>query len=272
MGLRFSKLDNSIATFKVINTAIDPDAQAFIIATGISGTNASAINTLVVDLKAASIWTKMKAIYPMVGGTATTHKYNLINPQDTNAAFRLSFVGGWTHSANGALPNGTNAYANTFLNPNNSAGIILPSSAHLSYYSRTTIVGVTYEIGGGNTAANESLALKVASNFTAGNINIPVNFTTTTDAKGFWAGSKRANNDRECYRNGISQNTITSNDTLAFSSIFISLGAFNNNGSIIGYSAKECAFASIGAGLTDAQSLAFYNAVQTFQITLGRQV
>lgn len=98
--------------------AYDADAQAFITATGISGTNASAINTLVLDLKAANIWTKMKAIYPIIGGTATAHKFNLKNPLDTDAAFRLSFVGGWTHSSNGALPNGTNAFADTFLQPN----------------------------------------------------------------------------------------------------------------------------------------------------------
>ena len=35
--------------------AYDADAQAFITATGISGTNASAINTLVLDFNSASI-------------------------------------------------------------------------------------------------------------------------------------------------------------------------------------------------------------------------
>ena len=91
------------------------DAQAFITAAGITDpTQQSAIITLVTDLKGYGLWTKMKAIYPFVGGTATTHKFNLKNPLDTDGAFRLSFSGGWTHSANGALPNGTNAFANAF--------------------------------------------------------------------------------------------------------------------------------------------------------------
>jgi hypothetical protein len=38
------------------------------------------------------------------------------------------------------------------------------------------------------------------------------------------------------------------------------------------YSSKQCAFASIGDGLTDAEALAFYNAVNAFQVTLGRNV
>ena len=95
----------------------DADAQLFITATGITGTNATATNQLVIDLKAANIWTKMKAVYPLVGGSATSHKYNLLNPVDSNAANRLVFAGGVTHSSNGILGNGTNAYADTFLNP-----------------------------------------------------------------------------------------------------------------------------------------------------------
>ena len=111
----------------------DPDAQAFITAAAIADpTQQAAINTLVVDLKGYSIWTKMQALYPMVGGTASTHKFNLKNPLDTDAAFRLVFSGGWTHSANGALPNGTNAYADTFITPSTSLSL---NSTHISYWA-----------------------------------------------------------------------------------------------------------------------------------------
>ena len=51
---------------------VDPDAQAFITAAGITNpTQQAAINTLVVDLKGYNVWTKMKALYPFVGGTAS---------------------------------------------------------------------------------------------------------------------------------------------------------------------------------------------------------
>ena len=53
----------------------------------------------------------MKALYPFVGGTATSHKFNLKDPRDLDAAFRLQFNGGWTHNSNGVTPNGTNGYA-----------------------------------------------------------------------------------------------------------------------------------------------------------------
>ena len=65
---------------QVVN-AVDADAQAFIAAAGITNlTQASAINTLVNDLKTYGLWTKMKALYPMVGGTAASHKFNLKDP------------------------------------------------------------------------------------------------------------------------------------------------------------------------------------------------
>ena len=39
-----------------------------------------------------------------------------------------------------------------------------------------------------------------------------------------------------------------------------------------GYGNKECAFASVGLGLSDAEAANFYTAVQAFQTTLSRNV
>jgi hypothetical protein len=38
------------------------------------------------------------------------------------------------------------------------------------------------------------------------------------------------------------------------------------------YTDRECAFASIGDGLTDTEAANFYTAVQAYQTTLSRQV
>ena len=74
-------------TTQVVNI-IDADATTFITAAGITNLiQASAINTLVNDLKTYGLWTKMKAIYPFVGGSATSHKFNLKDPRDLDAAF-----------------------------------------------------------------------------------------------------------------------------------------------------------------------------------------
>jgi hypothetical protein len=115
--------------------AFDSDAQAFITATAITDTTQqNAIDALVIGLKTDLLWTKMLAVYPFVGGTATTCKFNLKNPLDTDAAFRLFFSGGWTFSNNGIQPNGTNTYADTFLAPSTYWTL---NDGSVSAYSRT---------------------------------------------------------------------------------------------------------------------------------------
>lgn len=249
-------------------SAIDADAVAFNNAAGITNTTeGGAINTLVSELKSNNLWTKFNAIYPFVGGTATSHKFNLINSADTDAAFRLNFVGGWTHSSNGALPNGTNGYANTFLNPN---AILSLTSSHVSVYSRTLTVGVEVELGAFD--GTSFTQLRAAANAVFGSTSSILNYTTTTDARGFWVASKRANNDREAYRNGASQTTVTTNDALAYPNLNIFLGARNDSGVASVFSNKQLAFASIGSGLTDAEVSTLNTIITTFQTTLGRQV
>jgi len=85
----------------------DPDAQAFITAAAITDpTQQSAINQLVVDLKGYSIWTKFDALWPMVGGTATKHSYNLKN----TAQYQIGWNGGVTHSNLGVQFGGVNGW------------------------------------------------------------------------------------------------------------------------------------------------------------------
>ena len=99
----------------------DTDAQAFFTAVEGGGdtlttTEKDATNQLVLDLKAASLFTVFDAFYPFVGGTASSHKWNLLDPQDTDGAYRMTFLGGMTHSSTGIRGNGTNSVGNTHWN------------------------------------------------------------------------------------------------------------------------------------------------------------
>jgi len=244
----------------------DPDAQAFITAAAITDpTQQAAINTLVVDLKGYSIWTKFDAIYPMVGGTSTMHSYNLRN----TANFQLTFSGGWTHSSTGAKPNGTNAYADTGYNVNTNASL---NSHHLSYYSRTNSNGTEVEIGvNGNNSDYNLLEIR-----TSGTTYFAINsagFATYSDAnsQGFYVGNRTASNVLNGWKNGTKvANTTTASTTKANGNLYI--GAALNLGSPLYYSVKECAFSTIGQGLTDTEAANFYTAVQAFQTSLNRNV
>jgi len=96
----------------------DPDVAAFVSATGLSDTTTiDAMEVFIPGLKNAGIYTALEALYLIVGTTAALQKWNFMDPQDTDAAFRLTFTGGWVHSATGMKANGTNCDAATHLVP-----------------------------------------------------------------------------------------------------------------------------------------------------------
>ena len=250
-----------------------PDTHNFIQATGITDrTQITAVSTLVADLKYAGIWNKMKAIYPIVGGTAAAHKFNLKDPRDLDIAYRLTFTAGWTHSSTGMTPNGTSDYANTFLIPNS---VITLNSVHISFYSRTNATPApSTDIGSWtNSSTNYTLlALGTTLGSYAGlQITSFVDYPVFADAdsRGFYIAARTTSSLSSIYKNGILKDTSaqasTGNGTNSF---YIGSGNGNNPN----YSNKQCAFASIGDGLTDTEAANFYTAVQKFQTTLGRQV
>lgn len=258
-------------------SGIDADATAFITAAGITdATQKSAINTLVVSLKSYGVWTKMKAIYPMVGGTATTHKYNLKDPRDLDAAYRLLFNGGWTHSATGAKPNGTTGYANTFLTQVAAGGY---SDIHLSYYSRTDNVSSSafrVEIGRGsglvsNSYTNAYFRLNTGSSINGGNIGSRSATAASTNSIGLIINTATSASSKG-YKNGALFATQTATQSGTAQDINIYIGSQGNHVSATEFSDRECAFSTIGGSLTDADVANLYTSIQTYQITLSRQV
>lgn len=247
----------------------DPDANAFLTAAGITDSIiSSAICTLVTSMKADGTWAKMSAIYPFVGGTATTHKFNLKNPADTNAAFRLSFIGGLTHNANGITGNGINAYCNTFL-PNTALAV---NSNHISTYSRTSINENSVDIGTyGQTPPNTWGIHHSARGFGLGsffrNQNLAFSNSNNTDGRGFYLSTRTASNFSAMYKNGIQISTLTATPVAMLNENFNILAI---NGAF--FSSRNLAFASIGSGLSNSEVLALYSTIQSFQTTLNRQV
>jgi hypothetical protein len=257
----------------------DADANAFLTAAGITDpTITSAICTLVTSMKANGTWAKCIAIYPFVGGTAATHKFNLKNPLDTDAAFRLSFVGGWTHSANGALPGGVNSYADTFYNLLSSA---TQNSHHISYYSRTDSNTTEIEFGAAdgpdNSGATSRSFIEIrtsnVSYFTINNGAL-TNFIqfSDTNSRGYYVGNRTAINVLNAWKNGVKNASSAFIVSLLPPNRKYYLGAYNSNNSPAYYSKKQCAFATIGSGLTDAEAATLYTDVQAFNTTLSRQV
>lgn len=272
-------LGSATATSNTLARILDADASSFLTAASISdNTQINACNTLTIDLKSFGIWTKMRAIYPMVGGTASTHRWNLRDPRDLDAAFRLAFVGGGTHSSTGWTPNGVNGYANTFLNCSTQLTF---NSVHLCYYSRTdTASGAKTEIGAVNDRVDflplSVLEIKRGGNFTSCQYSYEtgqiLNFANT-DCRGFYLNSRISSTQFKSFKNNtnVASNTNLNNQSFAPNANYY-LAAANSDGIAEAFSDRECAFASIGDGLTDTEAANLYTAVQAYQTSLNRQV
>ena len=251
--------------------SFDADALAFITAASITdNTQKTAVNTLITDLKAYNIWTKMKAIYPFVGGTASSHKFNLKDPRDLDAAFRLEFFGGWTHSITGSKPNGTTGYANTFYTN-------VTDNSSMWYYSRTNNTTNGFEMGVYNNPYSDTALIAYYNGSSYGYIRALSNGNTglswvATSSRGFFGVNRTSSTLANSWHNGVKKgtNTNTSSQDAFTKPLFI--GAYNSNSGAAYYTNKESAFASIGDGLSDTEASNLYTAVQLFNTNLSRQV
>ena len=253
----------------------DDDAIAFfarVTAAGgtLSATEKTATNQLVLDLKANSLWTPMKAIYPMVGASAAACAQNL-----KSSSFTGTFNGGWTFASTGVTGNGTSAYFNSNLQPSSQLSL---NSLHISYYSRTNSLTNSIDMGSYDALYAYGIELALYRNSvsyaqkTYLNINMASELLSGNQVPtGFFNGSRTASNVLKYFKNGsVIGSGTTSSINLSTQNLYI--GASNELGIPRAFSSKECAFSSIGDGLTDTQASNLYTAVQAFQTTLNRQI
>jgi hypothetical protein len=257
-------------------TPIDPDAAAFfarVTAAGgtLSATEQTAVNTLVVQMKADGTWTPMKAIYPMVGASAAACAQNL-----KSSSFTGTFTSGWTFASTGVTPNGTSAYMDTNFNPNTN---LTTSSACLSVYTRGTGIGGSgypIDLGCDVTGTGFNITQKMTgSGSTQYHGRVFVQIVDGVDGNniaGLQLISRNSTTSLKYFRNGTLIQTNSTLEVGPIPNINAYLGALNNNGSAGIFSVREYALASLSDGLTDTQASNFYTAVQAFQTTLSRQV
>ena len=237
---------------------------AFATATGITDTTIlNALNTFDAGLISNGLDTKMKALYPFVGGSATTHKYNFMDARDVDAAFRLQFNGGYIHSSTGAKPNGTNAYADTkFIPLNNFIG----NNGHISHYNRTnsSVEGRDISADSVNGYSNIYSYPNDGGNNLSRMTGPQIGYTDT-NSLGMYI-LNRNTPIISYYKNGALKTSSSSTALMPEYSVKISGEPWGV------FSPREISLVSIGDGLSDTEVSTLYTLVQAFQTTLSRQV
>jgi hypothetical protein len=248
----------------------DADAQAFFNAITAAGgslttTEKNATNTLVLDLKGYSIWTLMIGLWPVVGTTSVTQSFNLKN----TAQYNLGFNGTWTHTSAGASPGA--GYATTGIIPS-VVNFQSLGSIHYCLYITENYPAGAYDIGsytssGGDWGAISSFFSNGLTYVGAGTGWFTASNGGNTKKNWLWTNDGSTST---IYRDGSSIGSGAKTIS-AGSSVQLVLSANNNNGSIVDYSERSWALASIGLGMNATQAANYNTAVVAFQTALSRQ-
>jgi len=250
--------------------SFDADAVAFfgrVTTAGgsLSATEKTAVNTLVLDLKANSLWTRMKAIYPMVGASAAACAQNL-----KSSSFTGTFTAtGWTFASTGVTGNGTSAYMNTGYNPSSDADTTV-NNFHHSVYINNGVVGNCIQ-GCYNSTGGETDILPSYGNLMYAMINNGVGVTNTTRV-GHFIGSRYQTNSIQYYISSTQVLSTAHTPAASKNNLNYYIGLLNDNGTPTFGNASRIGLSSLGLGLSPTQASNFYTAVQAFQTTLSRQV
>ena len=272
------------ALFFAMNTpastlVYDADAQSFFtryaIANGgveLPGYRKEAINNFVVTLKSAGIWSKITEMYIFVGGTAATHALAF-----KSSSRDITWVGmsAANHTALGVDFNGTTQYGNTGMlsnamgwsNQNLHIGVFVNENGPVNG-------GVEEVIFGQHQANNSCFNLSFFSNTgTSGSARVTQTAAGTaysmSDTRGFHLGTRTSSTLLKSFVSGALVNTSTVLNAGAFTNSPMLLGAAGTLSTPNRYSDKRIAFATVGAGLTDAEAVTFSQAVQLLQTYLG---
>lgn len=262
---------------------VDPDAQAFITAAGITNsTQQSAINQLVLDLKFNGVWNGMDVIYPFVGGTSTTTRYNLKNP----STYLITWNGGVTFDSNGVTGNGSTGYGQTGWIPSvfNSSVRDITGNLSFSVYSRTNSSSDASDIGLSDPFGQAAIqvlcrrgnGLMYWDNYNSSNGRMT---GSVADSLGLFSTSRTSTTSMKIYQNSTQKgSTLTTaattlDVTATLNRELYVLAANQNISGVAGdYTSRNLAFMHIGQGFSDTEISNIYTSVQTYQTTLGRQV
>lgn len=239
----------------------DPAAAAFFSAAGITdGTQQSAVNSLVLALKAGSLWTPMNVLYPMVGGTSSTNSYNLVNP----ALNQITWSGGVTFDSNGVTGDGSSGFGDTGLD----ASTLSATSNALGTYQHNAISTGSFSASAYDGAVIFGLAPNNAGVANFYDVFVGADVTgAVANSQGLFTVSRTASNAVAGYRNSTSIGT--NNGAATMPARTIKLLRFDNVGS---FSAYTLSLVFVSTGLTSGQISALYTIIQNYQTALGRQV
>ena len=247
----------------------DPNHQAYLYAF-----NEELINGGLVNTDGTSTYIKALYLYGGTQATAAGHKWNFMNPVDTDAAFRETYFGGLTQNSNGITGNAIDAYIDPHFSHSDFAG---QDDCHIMTYIRDN------QSPSGLQAAYGA----IASSFNGTRVFPKYNGTTmynslfgstgggvpNTDSSGLWITTRTGSGNQPIYRNGSSFGLIgSSSSSVPTASIKGLCVDYNNSQIIYQYSSYNICARSYGNGLSSNESAAYSSALNNYFTLLGLNI
>lgn len=256
--------------------AYDTDAQNYfdrVLAQGyvMTCTQKTAINDMVVSLKADGFWSKSNfEIHPlMIGGAiAAAHLITL------KGLVSPAVLGTVTFSTNGMIAtSGGSINTNYVLSTQQSI-----NSTFFGFYSRTSsTIGASAVDMGANSGSTAEVLL-IARRSTGNSFSCqyrqsaPTGLITTaliTDGSGFFGSNRNSTTYHAIYQNGspVATQTTTNTGTLPTQALYLS--ANNNNGTANAHTTRNYSMWVACPGLSDAEVVTLNTIIETFHDALS---
>jgi hypothetical protein len=241
-----------------LSGGIDPTVQTFISSTYANITDVaqvSALNYLVTSLKENGLWNRIKLLYPFVGGNATSHRFNLIDP----TLYAITFTGSFVHNSSGISgTTSANATATTGF-PDAALDI---TNLSFGYYGTWNSTGqITF---GNTTSAAGQTFMFAGSSLRVGSGAVTSVTTSSVGLAGLQAVTNISGTTCQFFRNQFGLANFTRGTTLSATAWVIQLSRSAD------VTINQMKLAWIGDAYTEAEMQIFNDIIDGYQVLLSR--
>jgi hypothetical protein len=231
----------------------------------LNSTISAATINLFTSIVSNNLWDSIDVFYPIVGGNSQGHMQGA-GSRYLNA-YNLSFNGGWTHSASGMTPNGTNGYANTQYN---ARAVVATNLVSLGAYVNEA--GYTGSVMGAIDANTDIYQIRM--NQPVGEIQGQPNTTlagavgtSLSIAAGMFIVSRTGTTETFVLQNATPTSLTQAEGNVDTTQTWI--GA-RNYGPSFTYGNKRISFVFMGRTLSVPQAQTLRSIIETYQAALSR--
>lgn len=248
----------------------DADAQAYFTAnTSITNpADKTAINDFYLGLKTDSIYSKIKVMNMPIWGSAASCKWNLVNPLDTDAAFRSTYSTGFTFSSSGTKGNAVSAYSKLFFTPSIDTTI---NNLSFGFYSTSSRIASASKITMGSSNGSDPRCYLQAYNSNAlrGGINQTGNSSFSVGSSTGQFHASRINGTQLILGRNNSFSTITVSSTTVVSNSFAVWANQSAANTFAGYDDLQLSFIYVANGLTTSELSLLDNRINSLMTYFG---